>query len=74
MARWKMIDTALGLGLPEPEETYSSSEHLYEVMKIPAGSTGRMVKSKPVKKEVPAKAEQTTEKRARTRTKKFKND
>ena len=74
MARWKMIDTALGLGLPEPEETYSSSEHLYEVMKIPAGSTGRMVKSKPVKKEVPAKAERTSEKRARTRTKKFKND
>ena len=74
MARWKMIDTALGLGLPEPEETYSSSEHLYEVMKIPAGSTGRMVKSKPVKTEVPVKVERTSEKRARTRTKKFKND
>ena len=74
MARWKMIDTALNLGLPEPEETYSSSEHLYEVMKIPAGSTGRMVKAKPVKIESISKPERTTEKRARTRTKKFKND
>ena len=42
MARWKMIDTALVLGLPEPEETYSNSEHLFETMKIPAGSTGRL--------------------------------
>jgi superfamily II DNA/RNA helicase len=74
MARWKMIDTALKLGLPEPEETYSSSEHLYEVMKIPAGSTGRMVKAKPVKVESAPKSEQTREKRERTRTKKFKND
>ena len=38
LARWKMIDTALTLGLGEPEETYSSSEHLYEILNIPAGS------------------------------------
>ena len=74
MARWKMIDMALKLGLPEPEETYSSSEHLYEVMKIPASSTGRIVKAKPVKVESAPKSEQTREKRERTRTKKFKND
>jgi superfamily II DNA/RNA helicase len=77
MARWKMIDMALKLGLPEPEETYSSSEHLYEVMKIPAGSTGRMVKAKPPKVEsapkVTPKLELTREKRERTRTKKFKS-
>ena len=42
LARWKMIDTALVLGLPEPVETYSSSEHLFEMLNIPAGSTGRM--------------------------------
>ena len=74
LARWKMIDMALKLGLPEPEETYSSSEHLYEVMKIPAGSNGRMVKAKAVKVDVPPKVERTTEKRERTRTKKFKKD
>jgi hypothetical protein len=39
-----MIDTALVLGLPEPVETYSSSEHLFEMLNIPAGSTGRMTK------------------------------
>ena len=74
LARWKMIDMALKLGLPEPEETYSSSEHLYEVMKIPAGSNGRMVKAKAVKVDAPPKVERTTEKRERTRTKKFKKD
>jgi superfamily II DNA/RNA helicase len=83
LARWKMIDTALTLGLGEPEETYSSSEHLYEILNIPAGSNGRMVKAKPVSeaprkeaaksaKEKPAKekSEDRTE-RVRTRTKKF---
>jgi len=44
LARWKMIDTALVLGLPEPVETYSSSEHLFEMLNIPAGSSGRMTK------------------------------
>jgi superfamily II DNA/RNA helicase len=80
LARWKMIDTALTLGLGEPEETYSSSEHLYEMLNIPAGSTGRMVKSKPVSeapRKEPAKSSPTKEKnedrtaRVRTRTKKF---
>ncbi|MFZ0876881.1 MAG: DEAD/DEAH box helicase, partial [Pseudonocardiaceae bacterium] len=27
--RWKMISDALGLGMPEPAETYSTSEHLF---------------------------------------------
>ena len=44
LARWKMIDTALVLGIPEPVETYSSSEHLFEMLNIPAGSSGRMTK------------------------------
>ena len=44
LARWKMSDTALVLGLPEPVETYSSSEHLFEMLNIPAGSSGRMTK------------------------------
>ena len=53
LARWKMIDTALVLGLPEPVETYSSSEHLYEMLNIPAGSTGRMVKARATQAEKP---------------------
>ena len=74
LARWKMIDLALSLGLPEPEETYSSSEHLFEVMKIPAGTTGRINKAKtvaaPVKKDAPVKKTE----RVRTRNKKFKSE
>ena len=78
LARWKMIDTALVLGLPEPVETYSSSEHLYEMLNIPAGSTGRMVKqrapqadkSKAEKAPVTKKPTERV-KRERTRTKRI---
>jgi superfamily II DNA/RNA helicase len=83
LARWKMINQTLELGLAEPEETYSSSEHLYEIMNIPAGSTGRLVKAKPeakteAKQSRPVKAKTEAPKvrteRTRTRTKKFKTD
>jgi superfamily II DNA/RNA helicase len=86
LARWKMIDGALALGLPEPEETYSSSEHLFEVMKIPAGTTGRINKAKavvatprkaePSRKSEPAKKTEVAKKseRVRTRNKKFKSE
>jgi len=40
LPRWTMIDKALGLDNPDPVETYSSSAHLYEEMKIPAEATG----------------------------------
>ena len=72
-----MIDTALVLGLPEPLETYSSSDHLYEMLNIPAGSTGRIVKAKPatapkVAKQTAAKQESAPRvKRERTRTKRI---
>ena len=80
LARWKMINQVLDLGLAEPEETYSSSPHLYEVLDIPAGSTGRITKSKPViqqkavtEKRVEKKVESKPKvERTRTRTKKFK--
>ena len=80
LARWKMIDTALNLGLAEPEETYSSSEHLYRALNIPAGSNGRMVKAKPIEKAAeskprsdrPAKSQSAPRtERTRVRTKKF---
>lgn len=48
LARWKMIDTALELGLPEPLETYSSSPHFFEALKIPTDSTGRIIAAKKV--------------------------
>ncbi len=42
MHRWKRINDALGLGRPEPEETYSTSEHLYTELGIPAEATGTL--------------------------------
>nr|WP_269330132.1 DEAD/DEAH box helicase [Kineosporia babensis] len=40
--RWMMIDKALDLGIPEPAETYSSSEHFFEDLNIPAGVKGTL--------------------------------
>lgn len=78
LARWKMIDTALLLGLGEPEETYSSSDHLFKILNIPAGSNGRIKKSRPVANNVSKPKTTVTTKpstertpRNRTRTKKF---
>src|SRR5690348_15636126 len=42
MHRWKLINDALGLGQPEPTETYSTSEHLYTELSIPPGATGTL--------------------------------
>jgi superfamily II DNA/RNA helicase len=44
--RWKLISDDLGLGIEEPVETYSTSEHLYAELGIPAGATGRLPRSK----------------------------
>ena len=38
--RWKMINKALDLPFDEPQETYSTSEHLYHDLGIPAGHQG----------------------------------
>jgi superfamily II DNA/RNA helicase len=46
MPRWGLINKTLDLGIPEPEETYSSSDHLYEQLTIPRGAKGRLPKAK----------------------------
>ncbi|WAP58145.1 DEAD/DEAH box helicase [Streptomyces sp. S465] len=38
--RWQLINKALDLPFHEPEETYSTSDHLYELLSIPEGTTG----------------------------------
>jgi len=43
--RWGMINKALDLGIPKAAETYSSSEHFYAEMNIPANATGRLPKA-----------------------------
>ena len=40
LPRWTMIDKALGLGSPDPAETYSNSPHLYTELSIPAETGG----------------------------------
>jgi superfamily II DNA/RNA helicase len=87
MPRWSLINQSLKLGLEEPIETYSSSEHLFSSMKIPLGSTGRMKNARvtqPDKKEAAPKSQshpapklaapsRVKTERSRTRTKKFKS-
>ncbi|KOV76945.1 DEAD/DEAH box helicase [Nocardia sp. NRRL S-836] len=41
-ARWQSVNELLNLGIPEPVETYSTSEHLFSDLGIPSGSTGRL--------------------------------
>ena len=46
LKRWKLINDALGLGQPEPAETYSTSEHLYSSLGIPRDATGTLPAAK----------------------------
>lgn len=38
--RWQLINKALDLSFNDPEETYSTSSHLYELLGIPEGTKG----------------------------------
>ena len=87
MPRWSLINQSLKLGLEEPIETYSSSEHLFSSMKIPLGSTGRIKNAREVQPEKKTTAPKSQShhsprlaapsrvktERTRTRTKKFKS-
>jgi superfamily II DNA/RNA helicase len=45
LQRWKVINTALDLPFTTPEETYSTSEHLYTALDIPTETTGTLPKA-----------------------------
>ena len=45
LARWALIARQLGLESTEAEETYSTSEHLFAELDIPAGAKGTLPKS-----------------------------
>ena len=72
--RWKMINKALDLPFDEPQETYSTSEHLFHDQGIPPGTKGRIVDPAPVeRKERPDRRSRDGERprnreRNRTRT------
>jgi len=48
--RWKMINKTLDLPFEDPQETYSTSEHLYHDQGIPPGTKGRIVDAAPVER------------------------
>ncbi len=48
--RWKMINKALDLPFDAPQETYSTSDHLYHDQGIPTGTKGRVVDPAPVER------------------------
>ncbi|WP_439956816.1 MULTISPECIES: DEAD/DEAH box helicase [Nocardioides] len=57
--RWKMINKTLDLPFPEPQETYSTSEHLFHDQGIPVGTKGRIVDPAPVEKKERAPRERS---------------
>ncbi|CPY76353.1 Probable ATP-dependent DEAD-box RNA helicase [Mycobacteroides abscessus] len=71
IARWQLIDKALGLGVPEPDETYSTSPHLFTELNIAAdvtGSIGEKFSGGPKRREPRGeRAEGEKPKRTRTR-------
>ena len=73
LTRWSHINQALDLGFPEPQETYSSSNHLYTDLGIAKETKSRIAKTKVEKKEPVKKSERPVrEKRERTRTKRVR--
>ncbi len=44
LPKWSLINRLLDLGIPHPQETYSSSEHLYTDLDIPTDAKGRLRK------------------------------
>jgi superfamily II DNA/RNA helicase len=71
LSRWSHIDKELQFGQPDPTETYSSSEHLFQDLNIPAGTKGRIAASKKV---AVAKSSSDSAKRDRPRSAKPKTD
>lgn len=72
LTRWSHINQSLDLGFPEPQETYSSSEHLYSDLGIAKDAKSRISKAPKAaqsKIETKERAERPKrEKRERSRT------
>nr|WP_246783745.1 DEAD/DEAH box helicase [Cellulomonas persica] len=54
--RWGLIDKTLGIGIPEPVETYSSSPHIHTDLDIPEGVKGRLPKAQQTREGLAAEA------------------
>ena len=72
LTRWKVINKALGLPFDEPQETYSTSEHLFHDLGIPRTATGRLtpmqqVETKPAERHAERPPRERNRSRSRTR-------
>jgi superfamily II DNA/RNA helicase len=68
LQRWKLINDTLGLGFPEPAETYSTSERLYSELSIPPDATGRLPVELRARAGLAAEAEEDIGETGRTRS------
>ncbi|MGH3949535.1 MAG: DEAD/DEAH box helicase [Pseudonocardiaceae bacterium] len=66
-ARWKLISDGLGIDIPEPVETYSTSQHLFHDLGIPEGVTGRLPLAKRTRAGLAAEQEEDLGGRRRER-------
>jgi superfamily II DNA/RNA helicase len=66
-ARWKLVSDGLDLDIPVPVETYSTSEHLFTDLGIPADSTGRLPLAKRTRAGLAAEPEENFGGRKRDR-------
>ena len=46
LPRWSMVNKTLDLGMPQPQETYSTSPHLFADLNIPEGTRGVLPRSR----------------------------
>jgi len=56
LARWVHINRELDLGTPEPTETYSNSEHLFQELGIAPGTKGRIGRATAAKQQSSSQA------------------
>ncbi len=66
--RWKVINNTLGLPFEEPQETYSTSAHLYHDLGIDPAARGRIVPAKPPAARTDDSGSRTRRSEDRTRT------
>jgi superfamily II DNA/RNA helicase len=73
--RWKLISDGLGLGQPEPAETYSTSEHLFADLSIPPDTAGVLPRAlRGARAGLAAEAEEDLGETGRIRTKQRSSD
>lgn len=68
LPRWKAISEALGLGLADPPETYSTSEHLFSALGIPPGTSGNLPREERAREGLEAEEIENLEETGRTRS------